>query len=153
MDVHHTSINMVKDLMPQLRNGWTQERTNLDDRQEIPERHTLVEVDGFLNTLEKIVDHIEKISKNNEEIERLQTVILGGVNQRQVPRDRSTLDEIVGQTKYLGGQVRDVLKKEQKEIDRKETELNEDNFPMKLNQKQKALYHMVFAMRDRHESL
>ena len=130
-----TIVKMVKDLMPQLKAAWTQERTNLvtGDKPDSNEKSTAIKMkhlkdtnrdmnsstEEFFATFENVIDDIDKIENNNKEIGKLQVIVWGGANQRQVQQNKEKLDDRVAQNKTLGVRIRNSLKKEQTRIDEK----------------------------------
>lgn len=137
---------MVKDLMPQLQRSWNQEGRNLntDETSSIGGRKdTLIEMEtrrlvsnmeslstqlnSFFERLENIVDDIDKVAMNNNEIRKLHDAIWFGVNQRLIEQDKLKLKKIVAESKILGGKIRDFLKNEQRDIDKKEGELDNND--------------------------
>ena len=134
---------MVKDLMPQLQRSWNQDGRNIntDETSSIGGRKdTLIEMEtrrlvsnmeslstqlnSFFERLENIVDDIDKVAMNNTEIQKLHEVIWCGVNQRRIEQDKIKLKGIVADSKILGVKIRDFLKTEQGDINKKEKELD-----------------------------
>lgn len=126
---------MVKDLMPLLRANprWNQEQENVghNDILHHENRHAAIEMqtlqnnnmDPFLKRLEAVIDDIDQIASNNKNIETLQKSIWIGVNQIQVEQDKVTLNNTSNESKSIGIKIRDFLRKEQDEIDKREKEL------------------------------
>ena len=122
---------MAKDLMPQLLEAWNQEGTNQNyhrrairlsvirrgTRRSHNLNSTSQDKNEFLERFEDVTRRIDTIAINNKEIKSLHHSIWVGVKHQQVEEDRNNLQRVVSETKSLGIEIRDILKKEQAEVD------------------------------------
>ena len=122
---------MVKDLMPQLLEAWNQEGTNQNyhrraiklsvirrgTRRPNSLNPTSQNKHTFLETFEEVTKRIDTVAINNKEIKSLHHSIWVGVRHEKVEEDRKNLQRVVFETKSLGIEIRDILKKEQSQVD------------------------------------
>jgi len=124
--------------MPQLLEAWNQEGTNQNYHRRAIRisvirrgtnrsqnlNSTSQNKNAFLERFEDVTRRIDTVAINNKAIKSLHHSIWVGVKHKQVEDDRNKLRRVVSETKSLGIAIRDILKKEQAEVDSRALELN-----------------------------